>query len=640
MPSLFAPHRAWQPVAAGPTASERFTRALVDLTRTVWHPGSTFETAISAICKAAATAMQVDRVSVWQYDRDAGLLNCLHAYTSASGSHADAKALETLSLDGDDYMAALQGVRTFESKDMDADPTIAGSHGDLRDYLQRHRIRGLLDAPVYIGGELQGVVCHECIDRLRSWTQEEATFAASMGDYVAMAYEIARRRRAERDMEDLRLHDPVTGLPNREYMRELIRQRLAAPHAADDTLAVVHVRIDAPNGLVLPADTQTEDEVMAQVARRLRRCAGKNIELARVRADAFAFLLVRHSADRPAISLAQQALSAVQELLWQGRGIDPTAVAGIAFAEPAQDRDAGVVMSQAEEAANRAGAGNKYRYQVFDPDHQAALTSALDYERTMREAFALGEFELHYQPEFDSVLREWVAAEALLRWRRDGRLIVAGEFIEVAEACGLILPLASWALHRACADAALWPRTASGGEAMVRVNVSGRQFDEGGLVEDVHAALAASGLEPSRLSLEITETTLMRDIDQADSMLRQLKDIGVGVAIDDFGTGYASLTYLNRLPIDVIKVDRSFVQNMPGGVVETAIVKAVAGLAHALGIEVIAEGVERIEQQRALEELGVRRMQGWLYGRAMDHEATCRLLESAGGCNEPQPVET
>jgi len=629
MPSLSAPHRAWQPLSAGSSASERFTRTLVELTRTVWDPDSTFEAAIGAICEAAATAMQVDRVSVWHYDRDAGLLHCLHAYTAACGSHDEAEALETLSLEGDDYMAALQDVRTFDAADIA--PVAAGSHGALRDYLQRHRIRGLLDAPACVGGELLGMISHECIDRLRTWTQEEVTFAASMGDYLAMAYENTRRRRAEDDMEELRLHDPVTGLPNRDYMREMIRQRLATPHTPGETLAVVHVRIDAPNGLVLPADTQTEDEVMAQVARRLRGCVGSNVELARVRSDAFAFLLVQNAADRPAIWLAEQALSAVQELLWQGRGVDPSAMAGIAFAEPAPGRDAGVLMSQAEEAANRADTGDKYRYEVFDPDHQAALVSALDFERTLREAFAQGEFELHYQPEFDCVLREWVAAEALLRWRREGRLIVAGEFIDVVEASGLILPLGSWVLHQACADAVLWPKTASGGDAMVRVNVSGRQFDEGGLVEDVRAALSTSGLDPSHLSLEITETTLMRNIDQVDVMLRQLKEIGVGVAIDDFGTGYASLTYLNRLPVDVLKVDRSFVQNMPGGMVETAIVKAVAGLAQSLGIEVIAEGVERIEQQQALQEIGVRRMQGWLYGKAMDQEAICRLLGSAGG---------
>jgi EAL domain-containing protein (putative c-di-GMP-specific phosphodiesterase class I) len=246
----------------------------------------------------------------------------------------------------------------------------------------------------------------------------------------------------------------------------------------------------------------------------------------------------------------------------------------------------------------------------------------------LRDAFANDEFEVHYQPEYDASGRQWVAAEALLRWRNGDRLVAAGEFIDVAESCGLILPLGSWVLQRACMDAASWPTTPSGVHPAVRVNLSGRQFDEGGLAEDVKAALAASGLQPGRLSLEITETALMRDIEHAEHMLRELKALGVGLAIDDFGTGYASLTYLKRLPVNVLKIDRSFVQYMVDSPVDAAIVQAVVGLAQSLEIDVIAEGVETTEQQQALQDIGVRRMQGWLYGKAMDQAAICSLLGS------------
>lgn len=163
------------------------------------------------------------------------------------------------------------------------------------------------------------------------------------------------------------------------------------------------------------------------------------------------------------------------------------------------------------------------------------------------------------------------------------------------------------------------------------MNVSARQFDDRSLIEDVTAALAASGLAPGRLCLEITETTLMGDIDRALDVLQQLKVSGVQVAIDDFGTGYASLVYLKRLPVDVLKIDRSFVEGMPGNAADTAIVAAVVGLAGSLGIDVIAEGVERIEQQHALQAIGVRRMQGWLYAKAMDHSSVCQWLGSSPG---------
>jgi diguanylate cyclase (GGDEF)-like protein len=629
MPSLANPNRALPNERVGPYTGDRFTRALVGLTRTVWDPRCTFETAIGATCEVAAKAMLIDRVSIWHYDRAAGLLRCLHAYETANDRHVGPDELETLSLEGDDYMAALQDVRTLDAADIDAGAVTASSHGALRDYLRRHRIRGLLDAPACVEGELQAVVSHESIDRQRRWTQQEITFAASMGDYVAMAYEIARRRRAELEVEHLRLHDPVTGLPNREYMVELVRQRLAIPRTRDEVLGIVYVDIEASGGVAMHADTQTTDEVMAHVAQRLRCFIGRDVELARVRPNGFAFLLACNPAKHKAIRLAEQALSAVQGLAWEPREIDPAAAVGIVFAEPAQASDARVLLRQAEEAAARAGTGDKYRYEVYDPEHHDALVEALHFERTLRDAFARGEFELHYQPEYDAADQGWVAAEALLRWRNGDRLVVAGEFIDVVESCGLILPLGSWALQRACMDAAQWPATAAGILPGVRVNVSGRQFDEGGLVNDVQAALSASGLEPARLSLEITETALMRDIEHAERMLRQLKALGVGLAIDDFGTGYASLTYLKRLPVNVLKIDRSFVQCIVESTVDAAIVRAVVGLAQSLDIDVIAEGVETPEQQQALQDMGVRRMQGWLYGKAMDQASTCILLGSA-----------
>ena len=626
MPSLSATPIAIgnDPVAATPT--ERFTRALVELTRAVWHPECTFDSAIGLICETAALTLQVERVNIWHYDRDAQLLRCLHAYSAPDGVHAGTDELETLSLEGDDYMAALEDVRTLDATEVEADPSTAGSHSALRDYLRRHRVHALLDAPVRVEGTLIGVVCHESVDRSRQWSPEETTFAASMGDYVAMAHEVLRRRRAEKEVQHLLLHDATTGLPNRDYLLELVRQRLATPRTPNEALAVVHVRIDAAGGIALPADAPTVEEVMAQIALRLRQFTRGDTDLARVRADGFAFLLARDAGQRTAIRLAERCIAAVRGLQWQHDDLHPGAAVGIAYAEPSAENGARVLMRQAEEAADRARAGDKFGYEVFDLEHHDALVERLRFERALREAFANDEFELHYQPEYDAVEKQWVAAEALLRWRNGERLVIAADFIDVLESSGLILSVGSWVLRCACRDAAQWPATASGRLPTVRVNVSARQFDDNALLDDVTAALAGAGLAPERLCLEITETTLMRDIDRALSVLQQLKRLGVQVAIDDFGTGYASLTYLKRLPVDVLKIDRSFVEGIPGNTADTAIVAAVFGLAESLGIEVIAEGVERIEQQHALQAIGVRRMQGWLYARAMAHPRACELL--------------
>ena len=474
------------------------------------------------------------------------------------------------------------------------------------------------------------MICHENIDRVRKWTQEEVTFAASMGDYVAMAYEIARRRHAEAEVEHLRLHDRSTGLGNRDYMVELLRQRLAAPRGLGASMTVVHVLIDA-SGVASSAGASTVEEVMARIAVRLAPLSGTGVELARVRENGFAFLLADNATERAAIRLTERALAAVRTLELGETEVVPAAAVGIAFAEGHADNDARVLMRQAEEAAEKARSGDKFSYEIFDPGHHDALIEALRFEQELRDAFASGQFEVHYQPEYDAHLHQWVAAESLLRWRRADRLVVAGEFIGAVESSGLMLPVGRWILQQACHDAMQWPLLPDATPAALRVNVSARQFDEAGLVDDVTAALASSGLAPSRLCLELTETTLMRDMEHALSVLQRLKTIGVQVAIDDFGTGYGSLVYLRQLPVDVLKIDRSFVDGMPGAIPETAIVTAVVGLAVSLGIDVIAEGVERVAQQHALQRLGVRRMQGWLYGKAVDQHSICRLLGAPVG---------
>ncbi|MEO6155341.1 MAG: GGDEF and EAL domain-containing protein [Thermomonas sp.] len=562
--------------------------------------------------------MRVERVSVWQYDPGARVLRCLQAHSPSRGARTLSEDLDTLALEGDDYIAALKYVRALHVSDVELGAADPSGLIQLRDYLHKHRILTRLDAPACVDGELLGVMCLESVDQAREWSPEDVTFAASMGDYVAMAYQISRRREAEEEVRHLRLHDATTGLPNRDYMVEMVSQRLASQTSNREALAIVHVRIDPSSGVAASATAPTTEEIMAQVGQRLSQFTDTDIDLAHVRSDAFALVVTRRAMGRGAVSLAERILAAVSSMQWEHEEVSPGAAVGVAFADGATPVDARVLLRQAEEASGSAREIDKFAYKVFDPDRHATLVEALQFERVLREAFLAEEFELFYQPEYDPTQREWVAAEALLRWRSGDRVIPAGEFIGVIESSGLILAVGKWVLHRACLDAAHWSPLLDGTLPAVRVNVSGRQFDESDLVGDVMHALEASGLAPERLCLELTETTLMSDLPKAQDVLVKLKLVGVSVAIDDFGTGYASLVYLKRLPIDVLKIDQSFVEGIPGSPVDTAIVHAVVGLATALGIDVIAEGVEQFIQQQALQEIGVRRMQGWLYARAVE----------------------
>jgi EAL domain-containing protein (putative c-di-GMP-specific phosphodiesterase class I) len=373
----------------------------------------------------------------------------------------------------------------------------------------------------------------------------------------------------------------------------------------------------------MPENAPTADDVMAELAARLRQAVGEQGALARVRADGFAILAHRHVPEREVIGIAERCVDAVRSISgWYG--VEASAAVGVAFARDLEGSDPRVLMRNAQLASERARTYGRHHYEVFDVGQHRALVERLRMERAMRDALARDDFLVQYQPEFDVGSGRWVGAEALVRWRQPEGLLGAGAFIDVAEQSGLILPLGRYVLQQACRDACAWP--AQEPPLTLRVNVSAQQFEAPGLVDDVAAALAICGLAPGRLCLEVTETTLMHDTRDAQRTMQRLKALGVGLAVDDFGTGYSSLAYLKTFPIDAVKVDRSFVAGLPGERFDVALVTAIRELAQALDIDVVAEGVERTEQRDALRALGVSRIQGWLYAPSLDQGVLLETL--------------
>ena len=603
-------------------AGERYAQALVALTRRVWHPDCQLDDAFGVICETAADTLHVARSNIWRFDRENSTLVCLHAYDRTHG-HASADTLETMPVDGE-YTAAMEQVRAIDAHDVAAAPATTDSGRALQNYLRRHHICSLLDAPVRVEGELVGVICHEQTDWPRHWTRDETAFAGSMGDFVAMAIEIARRRETEQALQHLRLHDAATDLPNADYVVELLRDHIEHLRP-DQRLVLLHMRIDTTRASALLPGKPDPDVLLHEMAARLRPLADPPVALARVRPDALALVACFETDDDDyPVRLAERALELIHDTVVASAPVALAAI-GIAFHEPGEGaNDPRVLLHKAEQAAEQArtrGVG----WEVFDLTRHRALLARLQQERTLHEAFAQGRFEVHFQPERDLAAGRWRGAEALLRLRDGDRLVTANEFIAVAEQAGLIVPLGRWVLEQACAAAAHWPDSASE-PTQVRVNVSARQFETGDLVGDVGRALTLAGLAPGRLCLEITETTLMQDVPRALGLLRQLKALGVQVAIDDFGTGYSSLVYLKRFPADTLKIDRSFVHDLPRDPQDSAIVAAVVQLAQALGLDVVAEGVERPEQCAALCDFGVRHMQGWLFSAEVPAADVARLM--------------
>src|SRR5690606_29913661 len=350
-----------------------------------------------------------------------------------------------------------------------------------------------------------------------------------------------------------------TNLPNRDHLLEVAHSALSPPTPADTAVAAIHLQVDAGTG-----DRTAQ---LVAVSAALREAVGAEATLARERDDAFALVPHQRLHGAAALALAGRCVEIAERA---AEGVH--ASAGIAFSHDLAAPSADMLLRNAELASQRARSlGRLERCEVFDAGRHRALVERMHLERALREAHQEGRLHVHYQPLARLADGRILGAEALLRWRDDAnQWRPTGEVINVAEASGLIVPLGRWLLGVACRAAAAWPPSASG-PLTLAVNISARQLEQPGLVADVAAALEASGLAPGRLWLELTETALLADAPFAIATLERLRELGVQVALDDFGTGQSSLARLRHLPIHGLKVDRSFVADLPGDPLDMAI---------------------------------------------------------------------
>jgi predicted signal transduction protein with EAL and GGDEF domain len=357
------------------------------------------------------------------------------------------------------------------------------------------------------------------------------------------------------------------------------------------------------------------------VAERLRALAREADMVARMGGDEFAILQSGVGQPADAGSLARRVIESVsQPYEIDGQQVNIGTSIGIAIG-PGDGPNPDVLMRNADLALYRAKQDGRGAFRFFEPEMDAQMQERRSMEVDLRRALNAGQFELHYQPIVNLATNEISAFEALIRWHHPQKgLIAPNTFIPLAEEIGFIVPLGEWAMRQACATAARWP-----GDVKVAVNLSPVQFRSPGLVQVIVGALAASGLPPERLELEITETILLQDNESTLGMLYQLRELGVMIAMDDFGTGYSSLSYLQSFPFDRIKIDRSFVKDIGDGVGSINIVRAVVAMAKGLGMATTAEGVETEEQRCSVQSEGCTEMQGFLFSKALPAEEIEKL---------------
>ncbi len=450
----------------------------------------------------------------------------------------------------------------------------------------------------------------------------------------AIRYGIERNRllvemEKVREVEQhLAYHDMLTNLPNRLLFYDRMRQALAHARRYSGLVAVLFLDLDGFKAINDRHGHAVGDRLLQAVATRLKGNMRQSDTIARLGGDEFTILLTGIKSMKDVSRTAQKVLSVVSRpFAIDGHQLGVTCSIGVSVF-PHDGSDTESLIKRADFAMYRAKNQGKANYQHFDITVVSQAPKQASFENDLRKAIVNHELRIHFQPQVSLATGQITGVEALVRWQHpEFGLLPPSEFILLAEETGLIVPLGEWVLRSACIQNKVWQ--VAGYEPLpVAINLSARQFREIGLAETVARVLHETGLSPNFLMLEITETNAMQDVEYTISTLEVLKDMGLGIALDDFGTGHSSLSYLKRFPIDLLKIDKSFVQDVPDDPDDACIITAIVGLSQNLGMKVIAEGVETEKQLAFLRAIRCEQMQGFFFSRPLPTRRTLELFDS------------
>jgi len=459
----------------------------------------------------------------------------------------------------------------------------------------------------------------------------ETALTARITNIAKIAIE---RHESEQRIRQLAHYDALTGLPNRAQFNQVLDHALSRAQRAGTSVALLFVDVDRFKNINDTLGHDVGDRMLREVASRLRQCLRTSDVVARFGGDEFIVMLEDVPDSEHAASVAAKVLEAIAQPLAVGdRELHVTASIGIS-AYPADGGDLHALQKHADIAMYRAKEQGRNNWRYYSPQADTHSLERLTLETQLRRALEREELVLHYQPKQDIVSGRVTGMEALVRWQHpDHGLVAPADFIPLAEETGLIVPMGKWVLRRACEDTAQLVRAHRMGALRVAVNLSAPHFSDDHLIELVSETLREFGVEASLLEVEVTESMVMRNAEHAARILARLKDMGVHVAMDDFGTGYSSLAGLKRFPIDTIKIDRTFIQGLPGDNDDATLTKAIIAMAHSLRLKTVAEGVETREQLEFLRGHDCDAIQGYYFSRPLPFDALVAMLRE----HHPRP---
>jgi diguanylate cyclase (GGDEF)-like protein len=582
------------------------------------------------VCQAASAGGKFTSTTIALADPDSDLL----AIVAAAGPAAETTRNVRLSNCADRPEGRGLAGNAFRTRQ----PCISN------DYLTDHRVsafhaivrgdgaRSGAAFPLLIRGQAVGVMIYMSSEA-DTFTPEFAELLQRLADNVAYALEnfdrADEKTRADDRIEYLASHDSLTGLPNRETFNELLHYAIEAAHRHERQFAVLFIDLDRFKVINDSLGHDAGDILLVEIASRLRGGLRSSDVVARLGGDEFVVIL-EETADRDDVEhIARDLLSALsQPLQLSGHECHTTASIGIAM-YPSDGSDVQTLTKNADMAMYIAKEDGKNGFRFFNKAIRTQSIERLTLETALRRALDRNQFALHYQPKVDMETGQITGVEALLRWTHpELGVLPPAQFVPLAEETGLIVPIGRWVLKEACAQNMAWQRRGLRPVSMA-VNLSPRQFADEHLLQDVDEALLASGMSPVLLQLEVTESMVMRNVSRAIKVLDAIQSRGIRLAIDDFGTGYSSMSLMKQFPIDTIKIDRSFVRDLPNDSEDQAIAQAIISMGKALGMTVIAEGVETLEQQAFLRSHDCDEMQGYLFSRPLPPQQMADLLRPA-----------
>jgi diguanylate cyclase (GGDEF)-like protein/PAS domain S-box-containing protein len=604
----------------------RFRERLLEL---AIQPKSDFVQSLSTILRTAAEVLDVSSASFWRVGREPDVLRCESLFDRASDRFMrDWVGREFTSTRFPAYFAPLLGRQPVIVNDTRTSRLTTMFAGDP----EWSHVRSLLDVPVLVEGEVAGVLCLRHRDT-RFWDEDDVSFANTTALMLALAIEAAQRQEAETRIEHLAWYDGLTGLPNRNLLRETMRDMIMTAANRKRRMAVMLIDLDRFKDVNDTLGHLVGDALIKSAAEQLRQTVGDGGVVARLGGDEFVVLIGEFVHRQEVALLAARVAQALHRTdLVPHIDTQVSASIGVALF-PEHGRDMSTLLKNADAAMYQAKRDGRNQFSFFNP---------IRYERAAREV-QLGielvkalqsdcpQFICEYQPQIEMVSGRVVGLEALIRWDHPVHgILTPDRFIGVAEISGLSERITRWVLNEVCSQINRWRRVRPDFDVPVSINVAGREMGSTVLPTLVRSALAKHDVDPHLVVLEITERTLVKDSEINNDVLAELAALGVGLVLDDFGTGYSMMGYLKRMPITALKIDQSFIEGIPGDPDSRAIVHAMLAVARHFKLKVVAEGVESLEQVQYMREIGCEFAQGFFYSRSLSAETILDYLERSG----------